>query len=236
MARELGLRRGRAREAAEEARTLPRCSESRWMLRRQLVVARTVDLEPRARSRLRKPLSGSGEAIRAVAARIGARLAEVTHERLHLAAVVLDEGNDALDPLCLRLLAAVEPCGEPVAQLVERPWLLQKREALAHVCDLQLHETALFEVAERFDDPLTFLAGHGVRIDAGPDATLLAAREHTSQEVGAVGIEARKHVVPLTARRTHAVAGIERRALLEEAVELEIREDRLQHERPHVVA
>src|SRR3954451_872171 len=168
MARELGLRRGRAREAAEEARTLARCSESRWMLRRQLVEARTVDLEPRARSRLRKPLSGSGEARRAVAARIGARLAEVTDERLHLAAVVLDEGDDALDPLRLRLLAAVEALGEAVAQLVERRRLLEQREPLSYVGDLQLDEPPLLEIAERFDDALSFLAGHGVGVDARP--------------------------------------------------------------------
>src|SRR3954454_14362898 len=98
MARELGLCRGRARETAEEARTLARCSERGRMLRRQLIEPRTVDVQLRAGSRLRKPLGGSRQAVRAVAARIGARLAEVADERLHLAAIVLDEGDDALDP------------------------------------------------------------------------------------------------------------------------------------------
>ena len=106
----------------------------------------------RGRGRLRKPLRGAGQAKRAVAARIGAGLAEVADERLHLAAVVLDEGDDALDPLRLRLLAAVEALGEAVAQLVERRRLLEQREALAHVGDLQLDEAPLLEVAERCDD------------------------------------------------------------------------------------
>ena len=59
------------------------------------------------------------EAERAVAARFRARLAEVGDERLHLAAVVGDERDDARDPLGFGLLAALEPRGERVADLVE---------------------------------------------------------------------------------------------------------------------
>jgi len=46
----------------------------------------------------RQDLCFSGDAERAVAARLGARLAEVADERLHLATIVLDKGDDSLDP------------------------------------------------------------------------------------------------------------------------------------------
>src|SRR6478735_10236611 len=149
MARELGLRRGGAREAAEDARALAGRSERGWVLGRQFVEDGSVQFDLRRRGRLRNALGGAGQAIGAVAARIGAGLAEVGDERLHLAAIVLDERDDARDPLRLRLLAPVESLGEAVAQLVERRWLLQQREALAHVGDLQLDEAPLLEVAER---------------------------------------------------------------------------------------
>ena len=71
------------------------------MLGRQLVEDGSVKFDLRGRIRLRKALGGSGQAIRAVAARIGTGLAEVADERLHLAAIVLDEGDDSLDPLRL---------------------------------------------------------------------------------------------------------------------------------------
>ena len=90
------------------------------MLGSQFVEDGSVQSELRGRSRLRKALRGSGQAIRAVAARLGARLAEVADERLHLAAVVLDERDDSLDALRLRLLAPVETLGQAIAQLVER--------------------------------------------------------------------------------------------------------------------
>src|SRR5205814_10694929 len=101
MARELGLRCGGAREAAEEAGSLAGGSERGWMLGRQFVEDGSVEFELRGRSGLRKALGGSGQAIRAVAARIGTGLAEVADERLHLAAVVLDEGDASLEPLRL---------------------------------------------------------------------------------------------------------------------------------------
>src|SRR3954466_3674941 len=136
MARELGLRCGGAREAAEEARSLAGGCERGWILGRQFVEDGLGYFGFRGRSRLRKALDGSGQAVRAVAARIGTGLAEVADERLHLAAIVLDEGDDSLDPLRLRPLAAVEALGQAVAQLVQRRRLLQQREALTHVGNL----------------------------------------------------------------------------------------------------
>ena len=72
--------------------------------------------EPRRRRRRRSAasarvgelLGASGQAVAAVAAGLGARLAEVGDERVHLAAVVGDEREDVLDPLGLRALAAGE--------------------------------------------------------------------------------------------------------------------------------
>ena len=107
---------------------------------------------------------------------------------------------------------------------------------MAHVGDLQFDEAPLLEVAERVDHAFAFLAGHGVGVDARPDAPLLATRQHTSQEVGAVWVKRRIDAGPLATCRTYAVTRIKRRALLEEAVELEVGQDRLQHERPYVVA
>src|SRR4051794_34429933 len=109
-----------------------------------------------------------------MAARIGSRFAEIADEGLHLAAVVLDEGDDPLDALRFRLLAAVEALGQAIAELVERRRLLEQREALPNVGDLQLDESLLFEIAERGDDALAVLARHGLRIDTRPDAAFLA--------------------------------------------------------------
>src|SRR6188472_1391194 len=108
MAREPRLRRRGTGEAAEEAGALTSRSERCCMLGGQFIEGGLVELDSRARSRLRQALGGAGQAVRTVAARFGPRLAEVPDEGLHLAALVLDEGDDALDPLRLRLLAAVE--------------------------------------------------------------------------------------------------------------------------------
>src|SRR5439155_8769417 len=67
-------------------------------------------------------------------------------------------------------------------------------------------------------------------------APVLAAREDAAQEISTVRVEVREDVLPLAAGRTHAVARVERRALLEQTVELEVGENRLQHERTHIVA
>src|SRR5436305_1771153 len=104
MTRELRLRRGGAREATEEARPLAGRSECGRMLGRQFVESDPVELEGRRRGRVRNPLGRAGQAERAVAARLGAGFAEVADERLHLTAVVLDEGDHSLDPLRFRLL------------------------------------------------------------------------------------------------------------------------------------
>ena len=101
MPRKLGPRRGGAREAAEKAGTLAGRYERGWMLGRQFVEDGSVQLEFRGCSRLREALGRAGQAILTVAARLGAGLAEVADERLHLAAIVLDESDDSLDPLRL---------------------------------------------------------------------------------------------------------------------------------------
>src|SRR6478735_2942252 len=101
MTREFGPRCGGTRKAAEEARSLAGRYERGWMLGRQLVEDGSIQFEFRGRGRLRKALGGSGQAVRTVAARICTGLAEVADERLHLAAIVLDEGDDSLDPLHL---------------------------------------------------------------------------------------------------------------------------------------
>src|SRR5215204_7504879 len=163
-------------------------------------------------------------------ARLGALLAEVADERLDLAALVRDEREDAPDPLDLGLLAPVEPLGEPLHQLTQRLGMLEHGVALADVRGLQLDQGLLFQVAEGRDDPASLLAelgGGPVGIDARPDAPGLAARDESAQEVGARRVEGGEDVVERAAGRAEAVAGIERRPLPEEAVELEVREDGL---------
>ena len=64
-----------------------------------------------------KLLGASGQAVAAVPAGLGARLAEVADEGSHLAAVVGDEREDVLDPLGLRALAAREALEQPLDEL-----------------------------------------------------------------------------------------------------------------------
>ena len=110
-------------------------------------------------------------------------------------------------------------------------------EALAHIARAQLDEPLLLEVAERGDDSAPLLAERGRRllgIEVGPRPARLAARHQPPKEVGPHGVERGVDVVERSGQRPEAVAGVERRPLAEEAVELEIGEDRLQHERPDV--
>src|SRR3954467_8088290 len=166
----------------------------------------SVDLDVATRSDRRHLLRGPGQAERAVAAWVGAQLAEVADERLHLAALVLDEREHALDPLGLRLLAALEALGELVDERRLRRRPREQSEALPHVRRLQLDEPALLEVVERAHDPLAVLAGHRLRIDRHPRAPGLPARDDALQELGAALVERLEDVAPLAARWPHAVA------------------------------
>src|SRR5690242_9400304 len=94
MARQLRLGGRRAREPTEEAGALARRAEGGWMVDDQLVEDRPIELDPRRDGWFRKAPGGSGQAKGAVAAGLGARLAEVADECLHLAAVVFDQGED----------------------------------------------------------------------------------------------------------------------------------------------
>ena len=121
---------------------------------------------------------------------VGTSLAEVADERLHLAAIVLDQRDDSLDSRGLGLLAAVEALRQAVAQLVERRRLLEQREALSRIGDLQLDEALLLEVTERRDHPFAFLAERTrvVGIERPSRfAPALPLATHASEEVGAVG-------------------------------------------------
>src|SRR5436190_15305188 len=93
-------RRCRARDADEEARLLPRRAERLGMAVAERV--EHVDVEARLDRGLRlalgKLLGASVEAVAAVPARLGARLAEVADEGAHLTAVVGDEREDAVNP------------------------------------------------------------------------------------------------------------------------------------------
>ena len=188
---------------------------------------------------LGQALGVAGQAEGAVAARLRSRLTEVADERLHLAAVMRHELDDACDPRRLGLLAAVEPFGESVGEGGERRRFRPQRVALTRVGRLQLDETLLLEVAERGDDAVAFLAERSrrcLRVDRHPGAPFLAAREHAAQEFGAGRVESGGDLVEGAREWTYRVAGIERRALFEVAVELDVGEDRPQHERSHVVS
>jgi len=101
MTRELGGCRRGTREPAEETGSLAGRSERRWVLGRQCVEDGAVEFEVRGQGRRRNDLGRPGQAIRTVAAWLGTGFAEVADERLHLAAIVFDEGDDSLDPLGL---------------------------------------------------------------------------------------------------------------------------------------
>src|SRR5262245_4622599 len=105
MPRELRAHGRGARQAAEKAGPLPRQPQRLRML---LGERSEVDRDRRRRPRLPHALRGPGQAVRAVAARAGQRLAEVTDERLHLTALVLDQREHAPDTLGLGALTPLE--------------------------------------------------------------------------------------------------------------------------------
>ena len=155
--------------------------------------------------RLWQLLRPSAEAMGAMAAGLGARLAEVGGELPHLAAVVRDERDDLSDPCRLGLLAPVEALGEPGEQVARLGRMGEQRVALAGVGGLQLDEAPLLEVVERGDDPTAFLAERGggrLRVDARPEAAGPAGRDHAAEEVRAGGVEAGEDVVERAAPST----------------------------------
>ena len=114
---QLRARRGRARDASEEARLLPRGAERVGMVVTWRVEFRLV-LIGGSGSALGTAWT-SGEAVAAVPARLGARLAEVADEGSHLAAVSGDERQDALDPARLGAFPARKRRGRSAV----RVWL-----------------------------------------------------------------------------------------------------------------
>src|SRR5262245_9481630 len=98
---------------------MPRCAERVGMAVRDR--GQRLDVQARLDRRLRlgcwKLLRASGEAVAAVAAGLGAGLAEVADERVHLAAVVADEREDALDPVGLGAFPPREALEEPLDKL-----------------------------------------------------------------------------------------------------------------------
>ena len=116
----------------------------------------------------------------------------------------------------------------------------EERVALPHLGRLQLDEALLVEVLERRQDPAALLAElrRGVvGRERRPGPARLARRDQAAQEPGARLVEAAEDAPPATlAERPQPVARVEGRSLPEHAVELEVGEDRLEHERAHVVA
>ena len=171
--------------------------------------------------------------------RLLAPLAEVRNERRDLTALARHEADDLLDPLGLRPLAESEPLDQTIEELDRRAGPSEDRVALSGVSGPELDQAALLEVAERGDDAAALLAEHAcrlLRVDARPDASRLAARDEAAQEVGALGVERADDVLERSVHRAEAVAGIERRSLPDETLQLQVRENRLQDERTYVEA
>ena len=134
-----------------------------------------------------KLLGVSGQAVAAVPAWLGARLAEVADEGGHLAAVMGDEGEDGLDPGGLRSLPAREAIEQAVDELGLGVRMGEERVALAQLGGLQLDEALLVEVLERRQDPaalLTELRRSSVGCECRPGSARLARREQAAQEAG----------------------------------------------------
>jgi hypothetical protein len=121
---------------------LSRCSKRIRVARTQVGQGRRVDdgVERRLRLGLGELLGASGQAVAAVAARLGARLAEVGDEGLHLTAVVGDEREDVLYSLGLRALAAAEALEQMLDELALRIGACRDRIALSHLGRGQLNE------------------------------------------------------------------------------------------------
>src|SRR5262245_14669946 len=95
-------------------------------------------LDRRLRPGLGKRLRTSGEAVAAVTAGLAARLAEVADERAHLAAVVGDKRQHALDPFGLGAFPPREARKEPLDELGAGIRAGKDREALTDIGGLQL--------------------------------------------------------------------------------------------------
>ena len=197
-------------------------------------------LDRRLRRGRWKLLRAPAQAMAAVSARLRAHLAEVADERLHLAAGVRDEREHVLDAPRLGGLPPHEALAQAVDHLVGGIGLLDERVAPAQLGRLELDEALLVEVLERRDDPAALLAesrGSLVRREGGPRSAGLADGDEAAEEAGARLVEPREDVFERrAAERPEAVAGIERSALSEHAVELEVRERGSEHERAQVVA
>jgi hypothetical protein len=89
------------------------------MLCRKVRQSVLVEVDCRRLAGVGQALSRARETKRAVTTRLRALLAEIGDERLHLAAVVCDEREDAGDALGLGLLAPLEPRGQRIAYFGE---------------------------------------------------------------------------------------------------------------------
>ena len=161
-----------------------------------------VDVDARLDRRLRlglgKLLGASGQAVAAVPARFRARLAEVADEGAHLAAVVGDEREHALDPPGLGALPAGEALEQPLDELVLRLRARKERVALAHLGGLQLDQALLVEVLERGHDPAALLTERRrgvVGRERRPGPPRLAGGDQAAQEAGAGLVEAAEDVL-----------------------------------------
>ena len=170
-------------------------------------------------------------------ARLGAHLAEVADELVDLAAVVGDERDDAGDPLHLGLLASLEALDESVEQLRPRAGLREHRVALPGVAEPQLDQLLLLEVAEGGDDPARSSPSSSRRrvgiesVHTRPVFPLATSRRRKSARSES---KAAKTSSNDPDSRPEAVARVEGRPLPEKPLELEVGQDRLQDERPHV--
>src|SRR6266540_1786287 len=239
---ELRASRRRARDAGEKSRLLSRGAERVrvGVAQRRERIDVDARLDRRLRLRLGKLLRAPRQAVAAVPATLRARLAEVADEAAHLAAVMRDEREHALDPVGLRSLSPSEAFEQAIDELGVGVRTAKERVALAQLGGLQLDQALLVEVLERGDDPAAHLAELRCRVlgcKGRPGPARLACTDQAAQERSARFVEAAENLFQRSlAERTQPVARIEGSSLSEHAVELEIGEDRLENERAQVVA
>ena len=166
--------------------------------------------------------------------------AEVLQQPRSAAPRVLgDELHDPVQALHVRPLALQEPTRQPPRQRfdVHVPRRREKAVSLPRARHLERQVTLLLQVVQRGDDALAGRAGGGHRppqVELEPRHALLRRPEQRPQERLPLRVE-RRQDLGRGPQRLELVLGVERAGRLDHAVELQVRQQRLDHERADVV-
>ena len=185
----------------------------------------------------RRMLEWIGDAVRAVAAGFGHGFAEVAEQVLVEASRRFRVGEDLLEAVEVLLFAAEEELLEAFGEGVEVVGFLEEAVSLADAAGLEDEVAVGFEVGEGLDDALAVGVESGgglVDVDGGPEAGFVAGGEEVAEELSAAFIVAEEDLVG-GAEELELVGGVERGGGGDEAVELEVGEQRVDDEGADVV-